>query len=67
MIAAGEISASELRHALNNLLTKILGAADLALVEPCAPQVRFELETILSLAQEGAALVAGFGAPPPGR
>jgi hypothetical protein len=62
-----EVGAQELRHALNNLLTKILGAADLALVEAPGPQVRAELETILSLAQEGAALVAYLSASPPAR
>jgi hypothetical protein len=67
MNAQPAMSAPELRHALNNLLTKILGAADLALVEARIPQVRAELEIILSLAQEGAALVADFNAAPPVR
>jgi hypothetical protein len=67
MIAPAAMSALELRHALNNLLTKILGAADLALIENCAPGARAELETILSLAQEGAALVATLDATLPAR
>jgi len=41
------------RHDLNNLLGKILGAAELALDHDCAPQVREELETIIRLAEEG--------------
>jgi hypothetical protein len=49
---------------MNNLLTKIMGAADLALIEPCGPQVRAELETILDLAQEGSALIARLNAAP---
>jgi hypothetical protein len=64
MTAAPAISA-ELRHALNNLLTKIMGAADLALIVNCAPQVRAELETIVGLAEEGAALIARPDAAPP--
>lgn len=67
MTARPAMSAPELRHALNNLLTKIQGAADLALVQPCAPQVRSELETILTLADEGAALVTHLGVTPPAR
>jgi len=59
------MSAVELRHALNNLHTKIQGTADLALIEPCAPRVRSELETILSLAEEGAAPVMHLGVTPP--
>jgi hypothetical protein len=58
------MSVSDLRHALNNLLTKIMGAADLALIEPCEPQVRSELETILDLAQEGSALIAQLDPTP---
>lgn len=41
------------RHDLNNLLGKILGAAELALDQDCGPQVREELETIIRLAEEG--------------
>jgi hypothetical protein len=58
------MSVTDLRHAMNNLLTKIMGAADLALIEPCGPQVRAELETILDLAQEGSALIARLNAAP---
>lgn len=46
------------RHDLNNLLGKILGAAELALDQDCAPQVRQELETIIRLAEEGGLLLA---------
>jgi hypothetical protein len=67
MIARPAMSTSELRHVLNNLLTKIMGAADLALVETCTPQVRAEIETIVFLAQEGAALVAGLNVTSPVR
>jgi hypothetical protein len=48
---------AELHHALNNLFTRIMGAADLALHEPCAPGVRSELESIVGYVREGAALV----------
>ena len=62
MTSVSITSTSELRHAMNNLLTKIMGAADLALVEPCGPQVRSELQTILDLAQDGSALIAQLNA-----
>lgn len=64
MTAPPAMSALELRHALNNLLTKILGAADLALIETCSPPVRSELQIIVSLAQEGAVLVTHLNATP---
>jgi hypothetical protein len=67
MNAGLAMSAIELRHALNNLFTKMMGAADLALSEPGAPQVRSELETIVVLAQEGAALMAHLSGAPPAR
>jgi len=60
------MSPEDLRHAMNNLLTKIMGAADLALLAPCDPQVSSELETILDLAQEASALIARVGATPRG-
>ncbi len=63
MTARQEAAAAELRHALNNLLTKIMGAADLALDHPCGPVVRSELETIVGLVQEGGGLVRRLGAP----
>ncbi len=47
---------SALSHAFNNLLGKIMGAAELALDHNPPPQVRSELETILRLAEEGAGL-----------
>jgi hypothetical protein len=46
------------RHALNNLLGKILGAAELALDHAHEHQVRTELETIIGLSEEGASVVA---------
>ena len=45
-------------HALNNLFSKIIGAAELALHRSGEPLVRAELETIASLAEEGGGLVA---------
>jgi hypothetical protein len=59
------MSAAELRHSLNNLFAKIMGAADLALIEPCGPQVRSELETIIALAAEGSELITQCDAAPP--
>jgi hypothetical protein len=53
---------SELSHAFNNLLGKIMGAAELALDHDSPPQVRGELNTILRLAEEGAGLAAGLRA-----
>jgi len=47
-------------HALNNLFGKILGAAELALDLVDQPDVRHELETVLRLTEEAAALVAAF-------
>jgi hypothetical protein len=49
---------SALSHALNNLLGKVMGAAELALDHDSPPQVRGELNTILGLAEEGAGLAA---------
>jgi hypothetical protein len=46
------------RHDLNNLLGKILGAAELALDQDCPPLARQELETIIQLAEEGGQLLA---------
>ena len=57
---------AELHHALNNLFTRIMGAADLALHEPCAPGVRSELESIVGYVREGAALVEKLK-PTPGQ
>lgn len=52
-----EENVAELHHALNNLFTKIMGAADLALHQSCEPGVQSELQTIIGLVKEGAALV----------
>jgi hypothetical protein len=52
------------RHALNNLLGKILGAAELALDHARELQLRAELETIINLSEEGAAIVARLGPKP---
>jgi hypothetical protein len=49
---------SALSHAFNNLLGKIMGAAELALDHDSPPQVRGELNTILRLGEEGAGLAA---------
>lgn len=49
-------------HALNNLLSKILGAAELALDHPIDAPVRLEIETIIGLAEEGAGLVRRLNA-----
>jgi hypothetical protein len=61
------MTGEELRHTLNNLFTKIMGAADLALVAPCSPEVRSELEVIIGLAEEGSLLISSFGAESPER
>lgn len=47
-----------LSHAFNNLLGKIMGAAELALDHDSPLQVRGELNTILRLGEEGAGLAA---------
>jgi len=53
-------------HDLNNLLGKILGAAELALDRATDPAVRAELELIADLAEEAGSLVAALaGEPPP--
>ncbi|HEY3695736.1 hypothetical protein [Phenylobacterium sp.] len=44
-------------HDVNNLLGKILGAAELALDFASHPAVRRELDLIASLAEEGARMV----------
>lgn len=46
------------RHELNNLLGKILGAAELALDHAHGPEIRGELEAIIRLAEEGGVLVS---------
>lgn len=45
-------------HELNNLLGKILGAAELALDHARGPEIRGELEMIIRLAEAGGMLVA---------
>ena len=56
---------SALVHAFNNLLGKIMGAAELALDHAAPLPVRRELEAILQLTEEGAGLVAGLRAIAP--
>ena len=51
-------------HDLNNLLTKILGSAELALDFAAHPAVRRELELIATLAEQGGGLVQGLAEPP---
>lgn len=46
-----------LTHEMNNLLGKIIGAAELALLNDPPPKVRAELEIIVTLAEEGGALL----------
>jgi hypothetical protein len=58
-----EAPAGDLPHALNNLFAKILGAAELALDHPSHPRIRYELETILCLAEEGGGLIRQLTAP----
>lgn len=50
-----------LRHAVNNLLGKIMGAAELALDHAVSPALRAELDTIIRLAEEGGQLTAAHG------
>ena len=50
-----------LRHALNNLLGKIMGAAELALDQAVSAELRAELDTIIRLAEEGGQLTAALG------
>lgn len=66
MNVTGQISDMQ-RHQLNNLFGKILGAAELAMDQPCGEQLRQELETITHLAEEGGVLLAASpDAQPPG-
>jgi K+-sensing histidine kinase KdpD len=51
-------------HDLNNVLTKILGAAELALDVAEHAGVRRELELIAALAEQGGWLVQELDAPP---
>lgn len=52
-------------HALNNLLCKIVGSAELALDRVGDPGARRELEAIIQLAEAGALLVKSLVAGPP--
>jgi hypothetical protein len=61
------MTGEELRHTLNNLFTKIMGAADLALVTPRGPDIRSELEVIIGLAEEGSKLISSFDTESPER
>jgi len=47
-----------IQHALNNLLGKILGAAELALDADPGPVARAELESIITLAEEGGRMLS---------
>lgn len=58
MSSALDEAHAAMRHALNNLLGKILGAAELALDQDCSAEVRAELDTIIRLAEEGGQLTA---------
>jgi hypothetical protein len=49
-------------HALNNLLGKILGAAELALDRVTDPQAQAHLETIMALAEAGGEVVHAMNA-----
>lgn len=51
-------------HDVNNLLAKILGAAELAMDFTTHPAVRRELDLIANLAEEGARLVNQLKGPP---
>jgi hypothetical protein len=53
-------------HALNNVLCKIIGSAELALDRATDPQVRTELQAIIELSEEGAAMVARLRRAPGG-
>jgi hypothetical protein len=54
-------------HQVNNLLAKILGAAELALDVAAEDAVRRELELIAGLAEEGSRLIQTLqAAGPPG-
>jgi hypothetical protein len=56
-----EEGAAAALHALNNLFSKIIGAAELAFHRSGEPLVRAELETIAGLAEQGGGLVAELG------
>jgi hypothetical protein len=61
------MTGDDLCHALNNLFSKIMGAADLALVAPSGPEARSELEVIIGLAEEGSKLISSFDSERQGR
>lgn len=52
-------------HALNNLLCKIIGSAELALDRVGDASARSELDAIIQLAEAGALLVKSTGRPSP--
>jgi signal transduction histidine kinase len=59
----------EVAHRLNNLLARILAAAESALHQPLEPLVRSELETIAGLVGTTAEAIrdaSTAGRPPPG-
>ncbi|MDB5447774.1 MAG: hypothetical protein JWQ97_3091 [Phenylobacterium sp.] len=54
------------RHAMNNLLGKIIGSAELALDRVADVEARRELDAIIQLAEAGALLISASGrATPP--
>ena len=50
-------------HALNNLLGKIVGAAELALDSVESPLAREEIEQVIRLAEEGAEMIGRLRQP----
>lgn len=50
-------------HALNNLLCKIMGAAELALDNTQDPSMQADLHMIMTLAEEAAVMVGQLRAP----
>lgn len=57
------IGGSDPRHALNNALSAIAASAELALDRVEDPTVREELQVILTLVDDAAALAAALEAP----
>jgi hypothetical protein len=52
-----------LRHELNNVLAKIMGAAELALDQPMPDAVQDELRRILAFVENGAEIVRRLDLP----
>jgi len=53
-------------HALNNVLCKIIGSAELALDRVSDPVARAELEAIIALAEEAGRVAPRLRPPPAG-